>query len=569
MNIYQATVAFINTFKPGQTYTSEQFKAALKDVTDRGHRYNGQFSRPRVYQGYLRSAGFVSNVKRGVWRVNYHIPSWATLSALETACEYKGTQAQRKAVRAKIAEYKQAQPTWAFKIGDNVQVRTDETVYTIEQHPIRANDVYITWMGKDGKQSVPYTKAQINEYLTKKNPYWKLVEPKPVEAPKTPSFLVGDKVRFLASKTPTSFYNQADYIHPYDCFELVKEEQTPKPVETKKPRLMLCVDMSDSPADYTVGKVYELKSEDKQYYYFKRNDGGGGMFKYRFIEIKDVVENSVKVLCINNAGGYRDLLTVGKTYEAMPSKNGGEFWTIPVSDKGTSATAYKHRFKVVTEEITAPPISKYFNIGDRFKASTAGASEIVYLIKQKINSELVQVEWQSPRDPIGKLSTLNFDINQVSDHFAAGRWVKITEAPKQETPKKKVVYCIDNKMNYAAGELTIGKEYEVVEEDKKAGTITVVNDKGKMDWYRSTRFSDFKPKREWKVGDTLLSSFLNDSNIEKEFLGYGRGWSKYSSRMFVKDRKIEVIQEKEGKRAARISGTMDIWITLESLELHP
>ena len=279
-----------------------------------------------------------------------------------------------------------AQPAWAFKIGDNVQVGTDETIYTIEQHPTRENDVNITWMDEDGKQSTAYTKEQINRYLTKEDPHWRLVTPKPIEAP--------------------------------------------KPVETKKPRLMLCVDMSGSPAYFTVGKVYELLREDSRYYHLTNDKGldKGGMFKYRFIEIKDGVDNSVKVLCTNNVGGYRDLLTVGKTYEAVPSKDGEEFWTIPVSDKGTQATAYKHRFTVLTDEA---------------------------------------------------------------------------------------------------------------------------------------------PKRGWKVGDTITSKFLNDPNIEKEFHGYAAGWNIYAERVFVRDRTVEAIAEREGKTAARISGTMDIWITLESLEKHP
>jgi len=286
-----------------------------------------------------------------------------------------------------------AQPAWAFKIGDNVQVGTDETIYTIEQHPTRENDVNITWMDEDGKQSTAYTKGQINRFLTKENPMWKLItpkaeEPKPVEAP--------------------------------------------KPAETEKPRLMLCVDMTDnSLAYFTVGKVYELREEDSRYYHLMADDKGGdrgGMFKYRFIELKDGIDNSVKVLCINNSGGYGKLLTVGKTYEAVSSIDGEEFWTIPVSDKGTQATAYKHRFTVLTEETT---------------------------------------------------------------------------------------------------------------------------------------------KREWKVGDKILSSFLNDPNIEKEFHGYDAGWSIYAHRSFMRDRTVEVIAEREGKMAARISGTWDIWITLESLEKHP
>jgi hypothetical protein len=281
-----------------------------------------------------------------------------------------------------------AQPAWAFKIGDNVQVGTDETIYTIEQHPTRENDVNITWMDEDGKQSTAYTKEQINRYLTKEDPHWKLITPKAEE---------------------------------------------PKPVETKKPRLMLCVDMSgNSLARYTVGKVYELRTEDNDdYYYFKASDDGpgdGGMFKYRFIELKDGVENSIKVLCTNNSGGYGKLLTVGKTYEAVSSIDGEDFWTIPVSDKGTQATAYKHRFTVLTDETA---------------------------------------------------------------------------------------------------------------------------------------------QREWKGGDTLLISFLNDPNIEKEFHGYDAGWNIYTERVYIRDRTIEVIAEREGKMAARISGTWDIWITLESLEKHP
>ena len=453
MNIFQEVVKFINSFQQGETFTTLQFHNHMAKL---GYRDSYQpHYRINTYRTYLRSAGFLTNVSQGVWRVNYRIPTWLSLSALETARNYKGNAAQRRDIRAKIEAYKQActQPTWAFKIGDTIQVGTDETVYTIEQHPTNANDVYVTWVDKDGKQSITYDKSYIHTLLTKKNPHWKLVTPKPVEAP--------------------------------------------KPAETKKPRLMLCVDMSDSPADYTVGKVYELSNEDDDYYYFKRNDqgvGGGGMFKRRFKEIKDEVANSVKVLCTNNSGGYEDLLTVGKIYEAVPSKDGEKCWTIPVSDDGAETGAYKHRFTVVTEETTSP---------------------------------------------------------------------------KQETPKKKVVYCIDNKMSYATGELTIGKEYEVVQEDKKEGTITVVNDKGLKDYYRSTRFSDTNPKRTWKVGDKILSSFLNDSNIEKEFHGYDAGWNIYTERVFMHDRKVEVIQEREGKRAARISGTMDIWITLESLELHP
>jgi hypothetical protein len=88
--LYSAVVNFINGYKLGETYTSEDFKDALEEETY-GNRwaYNGQWYRVRTYQTYLKSAGFITNVKRGVWRINYHVPSWMSLYALETLRGYK------------------------------------------------------------------------------------------------------------------------------------------------------------------------------------------------------------------------------------------------------------------------------------------------------------------------------------------------------------------------------------------------------------------------------------------------------------------------------------------------
>jgi hypothetical protein len=66
-----------------------------------------------------------------------------------------------------------------------------------------------------------------------------------------------------------------------------------------------------------------------------------------------------------------------------------------------------------------------------------------------------------------------------------------------------------------------------------------------------------------------LTSFLNDPNIEKEFYGYNPRWENYRDRDFIDDRKVEVIKKVDGKLAARISSTMNLWISLQSLELHP
>ena len=90
--LYSTVVNFINSYKIGETYTSEDFCNALNDITRKKNqhkKWNGQFYRIRVYQTYLKSAGFITNVKRGIWRINYHVPDWMSLYALETLRGYK------------------------------------------------------------------------------------------------------------------------------------------------------------------------------------------------------------------------------------------------------------------------------------------------------------------------------------------------------------------------------------------------------------------------------------------------------------------------------------------------
>ena len=90
--LYAAVINFINSHNIGDVYTSVEFKAALEDITRR-HRqhlkHNGQWYRCRTYQTYLRGLGFITNVRRGVWRINYHVPDWMSLYALETLRGYK------------------------------------------------------------------------------------------------------------------------------------------------------------------------------------------------------------------------------------------------------------------------------------------------------------------------------------------------------------------------------------------------------------------------------------------------------------------------------------------------
>jgi hypothetical protein len=405
MNIFQTTVAFINSIKPGETYTSEQFKAALKSVTDRGYRHNGQFYRPRTYQTYLHNAGFITNVKRGVWRVNHSIPSWLTLTALEIARGYKGTQAERKAMKAKIKEYQESTKTsLPFKIGDKFIQRSDTNqVYTIEEHPTDSERIRVTWVDslwykQDGLAFTSYDKSAVTSNIA--NGIWTIVKETKTEIPKT------------ETKRLAVFINNS----------------------------------SEYTSHFVLGQTYEIISETDAYYYIAGYKGVGdhlgGMYKWRFKELTNKTDiDDITIMCIDNLG-YAGKLTIGKTYQASRKRNNNvdsKFWYIDEDDSGGNrCVAYKSRFVVLTDKV------------DNAKP----------------------------------------------------------------------------------------------------------------------------PKREWKIGDTLLTSFLNDPNIEKEFYGFSNStsplrWENYRDRNFFSDRKVEEIKKVDGKLAALISNTMNLWISLQSLELHP
>lgn len=70
--------------------------------------------------------------------------------------------------------------------------------------------------------------------------------------------------------------------------------------------------------------------------------------------------------------------------------------------------------------------------------------------------------------------------------------------------------------------------------------------------------------KEWKVGDALTESFLN-CEIPRLFHGYGNGWQSRKGGGFSGDRIIDKIEMKDGKMAASVSGTYNLWIAVESL----
>ena len=102
MNIYKEVTSYINTVPVGATFTTNEFHAHMAGL---GYRDSYQpHYRINTYRTYLRSAGFVTNVKRGLWRVVYHIPESVSLRMLETAKGYKCSRTAMLGAQKQIKE---------------------------------------------------------------------------------------------------------------------------------------------------------------------------------------------------------------------------------------------------------------------------------------------------------------------------------------------------------------------------------------------------------------------------------------------------------------------------------
>ena len=78
-SLFNHSCMFINNIPVDKTFTSAEYIAAIghrENVTSwKRHSKNPHYN-CHQYKGYLRRAGFISNVKRGTWKVDRHIPEW-------------------------------------------------------------------------------------------------------------------------------------------------------------------------------------------------------------------------------------------------------------------------------------------------------------------------------------------------------------------------------------------------------------------------------------------------------------------------------------------------------------
>jgi len=105
-SLFNHSCKFINSIPVGKTFTSAEYIAAI------GHRENvtswKRLSRNRhynchQYKGYLRKAGFITNPKRGTWKVERHIPEWFDHGHLSILLGYYKWDSEK---RCNITHYK-------------------------------------------------------------------------------------------------------------------------------------------------------------------------------------------------------------------------------------------------------------------------------------------------------------------------------------------------------------------------------------------------------------------------------------------------------------------------------
>ena len=221
-SLYSKVVAFINSHNLGDTYTSDQFVDALYGATSHMKRRNGgQFYRVRTYQTYLKRIGMIQNVKRGIWQVNYHIPSWLTLSAVETIMGYKTGQYNYNTEKYVIADpaikAKLVEKLKMYKMGidkDGVQIDHEKEMKS------RGFKVGAT-------VKLIKTRSEIYD-----NSEYYLGEEKLVVGNTYTIHSLTDN-SFNEGKHPVIYikFHEHGYNHPYDCFEVFthpKKKVNPK-----------------------------------------------------------------------------------------------------------------------------------------------------------------------------------------------------------------------------------------------------------------------------------------------------------------------------------------------------
>ena len=91
-NLFQAVKTYINGVGVGETFTTKHLIDIVGDhevSTWWKSVNNNPYYRTHTYKSYLKRTRFLSNPKRGVWKVEKHIPEFVTLGTIEFLIGYK------------------------------------------------------------------------------------------------------------------------------------------------------------------------------------------------------------------------------------------------------------------------------------------------------------------------------------------------------------------------------------------------------------------------------------------------------------------------------------------------
>jgi hypothetical protein len=171
-NLFDAIKTFINNESVGTIFTTKQLIAAVgeNEESTRWKRWNNNpFYRTYTYKAYLKRTGFVSFLRKGVWKIEKHLPESYNLGTIEFLLGYKGKTYNGK-TREEILNPKPTSLNLGpLKVGDIIKLENNDMMRAKKDAIAEVkfidnvdNDTWVTveWLDdlafgqKDGKYDV-------------------------------------------------------------------------------------------------------------------------------------------------------------------------------------------------------------------------------------------------------------------------------------------------------------------------------------------------------------------------------------------------------------------------------
>ena len=129
-NLFSAVKTFVNGIPVGDLFTTGFLIDMVGDdeVLTRWKDSNSNpFYRTHTYKTYLKRTGFLSKVKKGVWKVEKHIPESYNLGTIEFLIGFKGKKTYNGMTREEILREEILNDT--MQVGDTVEFNNGNGVF--------------------------------------------------------------------------------------------------------------------------------------------------------------------------------------------------------------------------------------------------------------------------------------------------------------------------------------------------------------------------------------------------------------------------------------------------------